>query len=109
MFFIWRNKYKLPIKLISHEVKVTAIRVIKKAQLGAAELALDKYLKETYKISFKDACILLIGKAKFMSNSATEIIIKFPTKLDPLARIITYGTGSLAGSKILRILLQGGH
>ena len=69
----------------------------------AAEKALDKYLRKTYKASLTTACLKILANASFSDNGSHEIFITLPDKvLDNVATIITFGTGSIPGSNILR-------
>ena len=73
-----------------------------------SEILLEKYLKEKYKISLKQACLKLVLSAKIQYDSADTYIITFPTKyLKDLAQVITYGTGKILGSNILKTAFKG--
>ena len=69
----------------------------------AADRLLDKYLKANYKLSLRDACDLLLLRAKVSQGQPNEILITFvDRRLDKLASVITYGTGKIPGSNILK-------
>lgn len=67
------------------------------------DMILSRYLQEQYGVTLKVLCLEIINKAKFSSNMMQEIIITIPEeKLNEMAKIITYGTGKVAGSRILK-------
>ena len=73
---------------------------------GPAELCLTRYLQENYQMSLYQACLAILQNAKFSLNLDREIIVTIPDpKLNHIARIITYGTGLISGSNILRKML----
>ena len=68
-----------------------------------ADIKLDSYLQHTYNITLREACKKIIYNATFSLNLQQEIIVTITDpELNHLARIITYGTGKLLGSKIIR-------
>lgn len=68
-----------------------------------ADKLLDRYLKANYKLSLRDACDLLLLRAKISQGQQNEILIGFTDRrLDKLASVITYGTGKIPGSDILK-------
>lgn len=72
-------------------------------KLTTTDKLLDKYIRSNYKISLKSACDLLLMRAKISLGQPNEILITFTDKrLDQLASIITYGTGKIPGSNILK-------
>lgn len=74
--------------------------------LGPTELLISRYLQENYNMSIKAACTSILQNARFIVNLQQEIIVTIPDpKLNTIARIITYGTGVLQGSRILRKIL----
>lgn len=71
------------------------------------EQLLDKYLKQEYNISLVQGCLQLIKGAKISFNSEDTYVITFPNKkFNEIARTITYGTGKLLGSQILKEAFQ---
>lgn len=69
----------------------------------AVDRLLDKYLKANYKLSLRDACDLLLLRARVSQGQPNEILITFiDRRLDKLASVITYGTGKIPGSNILK-------
>lgn len=68
-----------------------------------ADKLLNKYLKSNYKLSLSSACDLLLMRAKVSQGQPNEILITFTDRrLDKLASVITYGTGKIPGSNILK-------
>ena len=79
-------------------------------QKGVTEVLLDRYLRENYKISLYEACKKILHAARFSLNMQQEIIVTIPEETtNKLARIITYGTGKLVGSNILRNMFYIGQ
>ncbi len=75
--------------------------------MTANDVTVEKYIKETKKIDLKTACQQLIKNLKF-SFDGDCMIIKFKNKADEdLARLITYGDGTIKGSNILRDIFKG--
>ena len=75
--------------------------------MGPDEIILNKYFETELKIPLKALCIKLLEKANYLENEANEIIIKFANEKDSkLAQLITYGSGELPGSKILRDIFK---
>jgi hypothetical protein len=87
---IYRAKKSSRLKLASHT-------------FGPAELLLSRYLQENYGKSLLVACIEIINNAKYNLNFDREIVVTISDKtLNDIAKIITYGNLTLAGSRILR-------
>ena len=85
------------------KAKFTAYRFVLLYRKAATEQQLDKYLLEKYHTPLITACINIIMHSKYSLNYQGDIIINpVSKKLDELASIITFGTGKLQGSKILR-------
>lgn len=90
---IYRAKTNARIKLAAHP-------------FGPTELLLSRYLQETYGKSLTAACIEIINTATYSLNFDKDIIVTIADKtLNDVAKIITYGTLTLAGSRILRNIL----
>ena len=74
---------------------------------GATEALLNNYLETTYEIGLYAACQKILASMVFNLNLQGEIIASIPdNKLNEIARIITYGTGKLCGSRILKAALS---
>lgn len=72
------------------------------------EQLLDKYLRENYKKQLIPVCLQIINSMKFSINKK-ELIITIPNKeLSELANLITFGTGKIPGSKILKFAIMKG-
>jgi hypothetical protein len=105
MFFIIQSD-NTTADLTIYRTKKQARIALRLCELGVTELLLDKYLQRTYKINFRDACLKILDDMIFLKNMQNEIIAKVPDKeLNQIARIITYGTGLIPGSTILRKVL----
>ena len=90
---IYRSRRQARLKLTLH-------------RLGPSELLLSRYLQEQYGMTLKAACIQILQNAQFHVNFRQEIIVTIPNpELNKLAKIITYGTGTVAGSRILKNIL----
>lgn len=74
----------------------------------ATEKALDQYLKNNYKITLNFACRLIALKCKISYEQETNsyIITTVDNYIDKLARLITFGTSKINGSKILRFMFE---
>ena len=69
------------------------------------EILLDGYLQKNYDVSLKHACYLIILNCHVEEVKDSLIITLSNKKLDKLARLITYGTGKILGSRILAAAL----
>lgn len=93
--------------LAAFQEKTQALKLLNWYQFGTAEQLLDRYFRETFGITLFDACRLIILEAKCALNMENEIIITIPDKkLDDWATIITYGTGKVLGSGVLRFVFS---
>lgn len=72
------------------------------------EQLLDKYLKQTYGIDLWTACRCIIIYCNIEKNKAADsyLITLANPYWDTIARIITFGTGKLKGSQILRFIFD---
>lgn len=97
-------------KSTSADTDLAIYRVRRKARLrltlyriGPTELLLSRYLTENHNITLKAACLKILQDARFTMNVQKEIIITIPDpELNELAKLITFGTGKLIGSNILK-------
>lgn len=88
-----------------YKTRRTANTVLLCYPFGVSELLLNRYLSENYNMSLRTACKKLITCAKVSLNFKNEIIITFPDPvLNNIAKIITFGTGRVPGSNILRTI-----
>lgn len=73
---------------------------------GPTEMLISRHLQEKYGRSLKAACIQILQNAQFHINFRQEIIVTIPDpELNQIAKLITYGDGTIAGSRILKNLL----
>ena len=84
--------------------KFYARRFIFLCKKSTNERVLDKYLTENYKLPLIVACLKIINNASYNINTNGDLIITIiDKKLDKLASIITFGTGKVKGSNILKM------
>jgi hypothetical protein len=106
MFF--RVKSSSPdVDLAIYRAKRKAMLALTLYKFGVTEVLLSRYLQEKYNIPLRKACLLILQNSTYHINFKQEIIvtIKEP-KLNELANIITFGTGRLMGSDILKVMLS---
>lgn len=103
MFFVIKyNKYNSS-EFVRLKALTLAFCRIKNFKLHANEQLLDNFLKQQYNRSLKDLCIELLTKLVLFKNGQEELILLFRDPYyDKIARIITYGTGNIPGSPILK-------
>lgn len=88
-------------KLLKSKIKRNAIKRLNNFPMNTTEKLLNNYLKENYKMTLLYACYVVILKSNIEeTEEELQIIIK-DKQLDKLARIITFGTGKVLGSRIL--------
>lgn len=91
---IYRAKSKARLQLALHS-------------FGPSELLLSRYLQENYNMSLRQACLAILQNTTYNTNYKQEIIVTIPDPtLNTVAKIITYGTGKVAGSRILKDMLN---
>jgi hypothetical protein len=72
-------------------------------RLGPTELLLSRYLQEHYGVSLLEACAKILANATFNFNLDHDIIVTISDpELNMISKIITYGTGTVKGSRILK-------
>jgi uncharacterized protein with ATP-grasp and redox domains len=92
--------------LIKPRFKINALQRLRAFPKNTTEKLLDQYLKENYQITLNHACYLIIFNCKIEElNDILTIDIK-DKNLDKIARIITFGTGRISGSRILPFVLN---
>ena len=90
---LYRTKYKAKLKLALYKI-------------GPTEILLSRYLQEQFNKTLKVACLEILQNMRSHVNQADEIIITIPdAQLNTMAKIITYGTGKICGSTILKDIL----
>jgi hypothetical protein len=91
---IYRAKSKARLQLATHA-------------FGPSELLLSRYLQENYNMSLRQACLAILQNTSYSKNLKQELIVTIPDPtLNTIAKIITYGTGRIAGSRILKDMLN---
>ena len=107
MFFIIKTDNKKPVSIIKLKTLVRARSLISLYPMRGTEVILNNYLVENYKLTLKNACLLLLANLQISTGENDEIIMFFKDeKYDKLARIITYGIDNISGSQILKIILS---
>lgn len=103
MFFSIKNDTKVSSDKLKSVIINEARRRILFYPLGVNEKQLNKYMKEKYDMNLRQACGYLALNINFTTDSLNNIILNFITKeQNKLATLITYGTGTIPGSKILQ-------
>lgn len=78
-----------------------ASRIISLYGFGAAEIAMDRYCKQHYRLPLRLMCIRILMSAKVMTVDNSYFAIIADKNLEKIARLITYGNGIMNGSSIL--------
>jgi hypothetical protein len=107
MFFTITKKPHTDYDTLRTKALMRAFYIIKKYPLNTHEKKLDEYLQQYHKITLKDMCIKLVLSISHYENDEGNIILIFKDlKHDQMARLITYGTGAISGSNILKKALN---
>ena len=88
------------------KLKLTAFRRLNAFPINTTEKLLDQYLRENHQVTLKYACYLIILNCTVEEQRDELVITIANKKLDKLARLITYGTGRISGSRILPFLFN---
>lgn len=106
MFFVIRSS--CPNKdLLIHRAKKKARLQLILHSFGPSELLLSRYLQENYGVSLRTACLDILQNTRYNLNMKQEIVVTIPDPtLNKIAKIITYGTGKVSGSHILKDMLN---
>ena len=107
MFFtVEKNKY-LTYEQLRTNTLLDAYYIISKYPLHSSELLLDSYIQQQYKTSLKNMCIKLLLNLTYHKDKDGNLVLIFKNQeYDKIARIITYGTGVIPGSMILKTALK---
>jgi hypothetical protein len=107
MFFTLKINGKQPASLVKLKMLVRARSIISLYPMRGTEILLNNYLIENYKLTLKNACMLLLANLHVSTGEENEIILFFKDeKYDKLTQIITYGIDNIAGSQILTTALS---
>lgn len=107
MFYSIKTDSKKPVSIVKLKTIIRARSLISLYPMRGTEVILNNYLIETYKLTLKNACFLLLANLQFSTGEENEIIFFFKDdKYDKLARIITYGINDISGSQILKTALS---
>ena len=70
--------------------------------MGATEVQLEEHLLKAYGLGLKPMCFALLDKLQVSQVSDSELLFTFiDNDADKIARLITYGNGTIDGSQIL--------
>lgn len=101
MLFIVENNKNTKLNILATKLKARQLVLL--CTKGATEEMLDKYLIKHYKRPLTLICLDIINNSKYSFDGQGNMIITAKTKyFEKLADIITYGTGKICGSNILR-------
>lgn len=92
--------------IMKPKLKLTAFHRLNAFPINTTEKLLDLYLRENHQVTLKYACYLIILNCTVEEQQDELVITIKDKKLDKLARLITYGTGRLSGSRILSFLFN---
>lgn len=107
MFFIIKTDGKQPSSLVKLKMIVRARSLISMYPMRGTEVILNSYLVENYKLTLKNACMLLLANLQINTVEDNEIIMFFKDEeYTKLAQIITYGIDNISGSQILKAALS---
>lgn len=107
MLFTINNKYRTSIEQLRAKTLLNAYYVIENYPLHAADLILDQYIQQQYKVTLKTMCIKLLLNLTFYKDNDSNLISLFKDpKYEKIARLITYGNGAIPGSQILQTALS---
>jgi hypothetical protein len=88
-------------------IKGLALKKLIYFKWGATEIALDRYLKQQFKLSLGMACRLIIINSKIsVGKLNTYTVSTIHPYWEKLSRIITFGTGQIKGSQILKFIFN---
>ncbi len=89
-------------------IKRRALTRLRYYPFGVTEELLNDYLKAHFGITLPFACKNIIIKSKIETNTKdnTYTVTIMNTSWEQIARVITFGTGKVNGSKILRIIFN---
>jgi hypothetical protein len=105
--FTIKNKRYMSTEQLRTSSLLNAYRIIQNYPLKAADLLMDQYVQQQYKVSLKNLCIKLLLNLTFYTDDSGNLVLLFKNpKYDTIASLITYGNGAIPGSKILKIALN---
>ena len=108
MFFTIKTDNTKPVSIIKLKTLVRARSLISLYPMRGTEVILNNYLVENYKLTLKNACLLLLANLSFSPGEEGELVMFFKDKkYTQLAQIITYGIEDISGSQILKMALNG--
>ncbi len=88
---------------MSARVLLDAKAIIMAHTITPGEINLNRYLLKNYGLNLKGACLYLLSRSKFYKDLDNSITVLFQNKNDDkLASLITYGTGLIKGSNLLK-------
>lgn len=103
MFFTVQNIHKFDPHRYGLYIKEVAYRIILCYPMRAEELVLDNFLKQHLHFGLKEGCLKILAKCKILeAKPGIVTVIINDRNADRLARLITYGTDEIYGSRILK-------
>lgn len=106
LFTITNNKYLSTEQLRSNTL-LDAYFIIYNYPMHAADLLMDQYIQQQYKMSLKNMCIKLLLSLSYCKDDEGNLILLFKDpRYDKIASLITYGNGAIPGSRILQTALK---
>ena len=103
MFFTIKTANKQPASIVKLKAIVRARSLISLYPMRGSEVSLNNYLLENYKLTLKNACLLLLANLQVSEGEENELVMFFKEdKYIKLAQIITYGIDDIPGSQILK-------
>ena len=107
MLFTINNRQFMSTEQLRTNTMLNAYFIIQKYPLKTHDLLMDEYIQRQYKTSLKNLCIKLLLDLTFYRDDSGNLVLLFKNQAsDMLASLITYGTGAVPGSKILKVALS---
>lgn len=107
MTFIVSTDSVVPAETIAIRWRASTKRKIALYPLNATDKILENYLLKNYNISLKILALKILNNTKIMNDKGGKLITIVTNKeLEKLARLITFGTGRLYGSNILKFAFK---
>lgn len=87
--------------ILKNKIKLNAFRRLKYYPINTTEKLLNNYLKEHYQMTLLYACYLIVINSN-ITEGKNELVVSMTDKhLEKIARVITFGTGRILGSRII--------
>lgn len=107
MMFIVSTDGTIPAETIALRWRTSTKRKIALYPLNTTDKILENYLLKKYNISLKILALKILNNTKIMNDKGGKLITVITNKeIEKLARLITFGTGRLYGSNILKFAFK---